>query len=71
MTQRFETLPAVDTPSIEIIPIDKDVVNLLYRILEQHSEIIKMNLAILQALSSPVPMLFKGSIDDVKEVFKR
>lgn len=60
MTQRFE-LP--DLPTIEVIPMDKDVVNPLHRILDQNSEIIKMNLAILQQLSSSVPTLFKGNID--------
>lgn len=53
----------VDKPTIETVPMDKDYVNLLHRILDQNSEIIKVNLAILQQLSSPVPTLFKGDFD--------
>lgn len=71
MTQRFEPSPYPEMPKIEVIPMDKDTVNLLHRILDQNSEIIKMNLAIIQSLANPVPMLFRDNIEDIRESLKR
>ena len=63
MTQRFEELPTMDKPTIELIPMDKDVVSLLHRILDQNSEIVKINLAILEYLPGSLPPLFKGDFN--------
>jgi len=52
-------------PEITFIPIDKDLLALLYRIIEQNEKILKLNERILEVLEPPKFLYSKPDIEKI------
>ena len=55
-------------PKFEVIPIQKEITDLLNRILDQNSEIIRLNTQIMQIFGQPYPVLRHYNPDDLRSM---